>query len=386
MIVFATLVASLALVTWLYLALGRGSFWRLKSATCNAAGRTEFSGSVAAVVPARNEAELIGPVVTSLLNQSVAMTVFLVDDESTDCTAELARRAAQEAGKTDALVVVQSKPLPTKWTGKLWAMHQGIEQARTRNPAWLLLTDADVRHDPDTVANLGSIASQGDYDLVSFMVRLHCESLAEKLLIPAFVYFFFMLYPPAWIRDSRRSTAGAAGGCMLVRSKALECAGGLPAIAGEVIDDCSLARLLKQQGGRLWLGITDQSESLRRYKTFSEIERIVSRTAFNQLKHSWLLLLCTIVVMTITYLAPPLLLFTGSMVAVFMGIAAWAIMAMTYSSLVRYYRLNPAWALSLPVAALFYMGATIHSAVKYWSGGGGEWKGRVQDVQDRRAT
>lgn len=167
MIVFATLVASLALVTWLYLALGRGSFWRLKSGTCNAAGRTEFAGSVAAVVPARNEAELIGPVVTSLLNQSVAMTVFLVDDESTDCTAELAIRAAEEAGKTDALVVVQSKPLPKEWTGKLWAMHQGIEQARTRNPAWLLLTDADVVHVPDTVANLGSIASQGHYDLVS---------------------------------------------------------------------------------------------------------------------------------------------------------------------------------------------------------------------------
>ena len=283
------------------------------------AGRTEFSGSVAAVVPARNEAELIGPVVTSLLNQSVAMTVFLVDDESTDCTAELAVRAAEEAGKTDALVVVQSKPLPKEWTGKLWAMHQGIEQARTRNPAWLLLTDADVVHDPHTVANLGSIASQGNYDLVSFMVKLHCESFAEKLLIPAFVYFFFMLYPPAWIRDSRRSTAGAAGGCMLVRSKALECAGGLSAIPGEVIDDCSLARLLKQQGGRLWLGITDQSESLRRYKTFSEIERMVSRTAFNQLKHSSLLLLCTVAAMTITYLAPPLLLFTGSMAAMLIG-------------------------------------------------------------------
>jgi hopene-associated glycosyltransferase HpnB len=385
MVDLATIVASLALVTWLYLALGRGSFWHLEKANANSAGCTEFSGCVAAIVPARNEAEQIGPVVASLLSQRVPVTIFLVDDESTDGTAELARRAAEKAGKADDLVVIQSKPLPKEWTGKLWAMHQGIEQARTRNPAWLLLTDADVVHDPHTAANLASIASHGDYDLVSFMVKLHCQSLAEKLLIPAFVYFFFMLYPPAWIRDTRRSTAGAAGGCTLVKSEALHRAGGLPAIRGEVIDDCALAQLLKQQGGRLWLGLTDQSESSRRYETFADIERMVSRTAFNQLKHSTLLLISTIVGMTIVYLAPPLMLFTGRTVALIMGVAAWAIMTMTYSRMVRYYRLNPVWAVSMPLAALFYMGATAHSAVKYWSGRGGEWKGRVQDA-GRRAT
>jgi hopene-associated glycosyltransferase HpnB len=381
MSVLATSVAVIAVVTWSYLVLARGLFWRIKSAQPTVGDKTGFSDSVVAVVPARNEAEVIGPAVTSLLNQSVAMPVILVDDESTDDTANVARRAAEKAAKADALIVIQSKPLPTGWTGKLWAMHQGIERARALNPAWFMLTDADVLHGPETVANLSLIASNGHYDLVSFMVKLHCESLAEKLVIPAFVYFFFMLYPPTWIRDARRSTAGAAGGCMLVRAETLERAGGLESIRGAVIDDCSLARLLKQQGGKLWLGTTDQSQSLRRYQTFSAIEHMVSRTAFSQLKHSSLLLLDTIAGMVITYLAPPLLLFTRSRLTVFMGAAAWVAMTLTYSTMVRYYRLKPAWALTLPFAALFYLAATIHSAVKYWNGSGGDWKGRVQDIQ-----
>ena len=386
MSVLATSVAVLSVLTWSYLAFARGSFWRLKDAKPAASDRAGFRGGVVAVVPARNEAELIGPVVTSLLNQNVAMPVLLVDDESTDGTADVARCAAEKAGKSDALIVIQSQPLPKGWTGKLWAMHQGIERARAMNPAWLLLVDADVLHGPETVANLSLIASQGPYDLVSFMVKLHCESLPERLLIPAFVYFFFMLYPPAWIRDSWRSTAGAAGGCMLLKGETLERAGGLESIRGALIDDCSLARLLKQHNGRLWIGLSDQSRSVRRYDTFSHIERMISRTAFHQLKHSPLLLLCTIAGMVITYLAPPLFLLTGSRLTIFMGAAAWAAMTITYSNMVRYYRLNPAWALTLPLAALFYLGATIHSAVKYWNGRGGDWKGRIQDVQDRQIT
>jgi hopene-associated glycosyltransferase HpnB len=386
MSVLATSIATLTAVTWSYLTLDRGAFWRTKSAQPDARDNAAISGGVVAVVPARNEAELVGPVVTSLLNQGVAISVVLVDDESTDGTAEVARRASEKAGKADALIVIQSKPLPAGWTGKLWSMHQGIERARASNPTWLMLTDADVLHGAETVANLGLVASHGPYDLVSFMVKLHCESLPEKLLIPAFVYFFFMLYPPAWIRNTRRSTAGAAGGCMLVRAETLERAGGLESIRGAVIDDCSLARLLRQHGGRLWMGLTDQSQSLRRYETFADVEHMVSRTAFNQLKHSSWLLLCTIAGMLITYLAPPLLLLTRSRPSVFMGAAAWAAMTLTYSTIVRYYRLNPAWALTLPLAALFYLGATMHSAVKYWKGSGGDWKGRVQDVQDRHST
>jgi hopene-associated glycosyltransferase HpnB len=386
MSVLATSIATLTAVTWSYLTLDRGAFWRTKSAQPDARDNAAISGGVVAVVPARNEAELVGPVVTSLLNQGVAISVVLVDDESTDGTAEVARRASEKAGKADALIVIQSQPLPAGWTGKLWSMHQGIERARASNPTWLMLTDADVLHGAETVANLGLVASHGPYDLVSFMVKLHCESLPEKLLIPAFVYFFFMLYPPAWIRNTRRSTAGAAGGCMLVRAETLERAGGLESIRGAVIDDCSLARLLRQHGGRLWMGLTDQSQSLRRYETFADVEHMVSRTAFNQLKHSSWLLLCTIAGMLITYLAPPLLLLTRSRPSIFMGAAAWAAMTITYSTIVRYYRLNPAWALTLPLAALFYLGATMHSAVKYWKGSGGDWKGRVQDVQDRHST
>ena len=380
MSVFATSVATITAVTWSYLALARGFFWRIEGLNPDASDTAEFSGDVVAIVPARNEAESIGRVITSLLNQSVVMPVVLVDDESTDGTADVARRAAEETGKAAHLIVIQSKPLPAGWTGKLWAMQQGIERARTLHPEWLMLADADVQHDPETVANLGLIASRGPYDLVSFMVKLHCGSLPEKLLIPAFVYFFFKLYPPAWIRDTRHSTAGAAGGCMLVRAETLERAGGLTATRGALIDDCSLARLLKQKGGRLWLGLTNHSQSLRRYDTFSDVEKMVSRTAFNQLNHSWLLLLGTIAGMAITYVAPPLLLLSGSKLAIFMGAAAWAAMTVTYSSMVRYYRLNLAWALTLPLAALFYLGATMHSAIKYWSGSGGEWKGRVQDV------
>jgi hopene-associated glycosyltransferase HpnB len=383
MSVLATSIATLTAATWSYLTLGRGAFWRTVTIKPDPTDNAAISGGVVAVVPARNEAELIGPVVTSLLNQCVAMPVVLVDDESTDGTADVARRASEKAGKAGALIVIQSKPLPAGWTGKLWSMHQGIERARALNPTWLMLTDADVRHGAETVANLGLIASHGPYDLVSFLVKLHCESLPEKLLIPAFVYFFFMLYPPAWIRNTRRSTAGAAGGCMLVRAETLDRAGGLESIRGAIIDDCSLARLLRQHGGRLWMGLTDQSQSLRRYETFTDIEHMISRTAFNQLKHSWLLLLGTIAGMLITYLAPPLLWLTRTRSTIFIGAAAWAAMTITYSTIVRYYRLNPAWALTLPLAALFYLGATMHSAVKYWKGSGGDWKGRVQDVQDR---
>ena len=216
------------------------------------------------------------------------MPVVIVDDECTDGTADVARRAAEKAGKADLLIAIRSKPLPAGWTGKLWAMHQGIERARALNPEWLMLADADVMHDAETTANLMFIAKEGHYDLVSFMVKLHCESLPEKLLIPAFVYFFFMLYPPAWIADTRRSTAGAAGGCLLVRSETLERAGGLEAIRGALIDDCSLARLLKQHGGRLWIGLTDLSHSLRGYETFSDIERMVSRTAKHRMRSRFL--------------------------------------------------------------------------------------------------
>jgi hopene-associated glycosyltransferase HpnB len=374
----ATIVATLTAVTWSYLALARGSFWRLKSASVRASDKSGFSGCVAAIVPARDEAELIGPVVTSLLNQRVAMHVFLVDDESTDGTADVARRAAEKAGKADALIVIQSKPLPAGWTGKLWAMHQGIERARTLDPVWLMLADADVLHNSETVTNLGFIASHGHYDLVSFMVKLQCDTMAEKLLIPPYIFFFFMLYPPRWVADPRRKVAGAAGGCILVRREALTHAGGVEAIRAEVIDDCALARLIKRSGGHVWLGLTDKSVSVRGYES-ATIWRMIARNAFSQLHHSSWLLAGAVAGMCVVYLAPPLLLLSGTRLSIALGAAAWLTMTVAYWPMVRFYRLNPAWSLTLPAAALFYTAATLHSALKYWSGQGGRWKGRVQD-------
>jgi hopene-associated glycosyltransferase HpnB len=412
-----TTLGVMAAIIWTWLALARGFFWRVSGdneetrftaefaeEAPRAQGGAEpsprkvnpspqpFPGRVVAVVPARNEADVIGTVIPSLLVQRlatcataerIAMPVILVDDKSTDGTADAAWRAAESAVQSSELSVIAGAPLPVGWSGKLWAVHQGIERARHLQAEWLLLTDADVVHGPETVAKLAAIARRGDYDLVSFMVKLHCASLAERLLIPAFVYFFFLLYPPAWIRDPRRSTAGAAGGCMLVRLESLDRAGGIGGMRGALIDDCTLARMLKQHGGRVWLGLSEESHSLRRYDTFGDVERMISRTAFHQLRHSLWLLLGTIVGMALTFLAPPALLLTGARLPMILGAAAWAAMTLTYLPMVRFYGLNPAWALTLPAASLFYLVATIDSAVKYWTGRGGEWKGRVQDGAKR---
>ncbi len=259
-------------------------------------------------------------------------------------------------------------------------MQQGVERALALNPQFLLLTDADVEHSPHNVATLAALAEAGGYDLASFMVKLHCRSFAEKLLIPAFVFFFFMLYPPEWIRDPRRKTAGAAGGCTLVRPAALQRIGGIAAIRQEIIDDCALARAIKSSGGKVWLGVTGDTRSLRPYDSFGEIERMIARTAFNQLRHSSWLLLGAVAGMTLLYLLPLSLLASRALILAVIGGAAYLLMIATYYPMIRFYELNPLWALTLPLSAVFYMAATIHSAVKFWSGRGGEWKGRAQDA------
>ena len=225
---------------------------------------------------------------------------------------QAARDAATGCGRADALTVLAGQPLPPGWSGKLWAVQQGIERALTLQPRFLLLTDADVQHSPENVATLVAVAEHGGYDLTSFMVKLHCQSLAEKLLIPAFVFFFFMLYPPEWIRDPRRNTAGAAGGCVLIRPEALERAGGIAAIRGEIIDDCALAAVIKRNRGKVWLGVTSETHSLRAYGSFAEIERMIARTAFNQLRHSAWLLMAAVAGLALVYLLPLALLFSGS--------------------------------------------------------------------------
>ena len=317
----------------------------------------------------------------SLLRQTCADSprIFVVDDNSTDGTAEAARQAANELSQAEQLTVLAGRSLPDGWTGKLWAVQQGIEQALTLHLQFLLLTDADIEHAPDNLATLIALAESGGYDLVSFMVKLHCRSLAEKFLLPAFVFFFFLLYPPEWIRDPRRKTAGAAGGCMLIRPVALERIGGIAAIRQEIIDDCALARAVKSTGGKVWLGVTGETRSLRPYNSLGEIEHMIARTAFNQLRHSAWLLLGAIAGMTLLYLLPLAMLASGRLLLAAIGGAAYLLMSAMYFPMVRFYGLNPLWALTLPLSAVFYMGATIHSAMKFWRGRGGEWKGRAQD-------
>ncbi len=372
----------LCLAIWVYLLAGHGEFWRISKFTAKPASAREFRGTVAVVIPARNEAEVVGRAVASILQQRhvAEVRLFLVDDGSNDGTAEIARRAAQAADKSDHLTVISGQALPAGWSGKLWAVKQGVDAALILNPDFLLLTDADIVHAPESVATLAAIAEAGSHDLVSFMVKLYCRSFAEKALIPAFVYFFFQLYPPAWIADPRKATAGAAGGSILIRPEALARAGGIAAIRGEIIDDCALARTVKRSGGKIWLGMTTVTESIRPYGSFAEIGRMISRSAFNQLRHSTVLLLLAIVGMAVTYLLPPALaIFSRRWVPAALGGGAWFLMVASFMPVIRFYRMNPLWSLTLPLIALFYMSATFHSAFKFWLGQGGEWKGRVQD-------
>ncbi len=380
--IIALALGALSAAAWAYLLLARGGFWRVSAAP--AATLTQGPGSVAVVIPARNEAEVVGRAVASLLRQEYPGTIHVVlaDDASTDGTADAARAAAARSGRSEALTVLAGAELPPGWTGKLWAVQQGLAQAREFHPRFVLLTDADVEHGPDTVARLVAIAETGGWDLVSFMVGLRCETGAEKLLIPAFVYFFFLLYPPRWTADARRRTAGAAGGCILIRPEALTRAGGMEAIRGEVIDDCALARAVKGSGGRVWLGPTNSSRSLRAYDSFPAIGRMIARTAFRQLRHSALLLAGTILGLAGMFVAPLALLFSPSPAAAALGAVAWALMAISYLPMVRFYRRPAWWALTLPLVALFYMGATLYSAARYWRGRGGEWKGRAQDRRE----
>ncbi len=370
------------LLIWTYLAAAHGRFWQISRFTPEQQASTRAPDLVAVVIPARDEAEVVGRCVASLLQQEGGqrLHIFLVDDGSSDGTAEIARQAEQAAGKTEQLTIIRGRPLPSGWSGKLWAVQQGVERARELDPDFLLLTDADIEHGLRSIATLITIARSQRCDLVSFMVKLYCQSLAERALVPAFVYFFFQLYPPAWISSPQRKTAGAAGGSILVRPQALERAGGIQAIRNEIIDDCALARAVKRSGGRVWLGISAETRSIRPYGTFAEVGRMISRSAFNQLQHSTWLLLFAMIGMTMTYVLPPLLaLFSGRPVPSLLGAVAWAIMAVTFLPIVRFYRLNLLWSLALPLIAVFYMGATFHSAFKFWTGRGGEWKGRVQD-------
>lgn len=338
---------------------------------------------MAAIIPARNEADVVGRAITSLLTQQFEgdLRLFVVDDNSTDGTANAARASAGMMGASNRVTVVNGAPLPTGWTGKLWAMQQGWEAATQIKPDYFLLTDADIEHAPDSLARMLAQAEHGNFDLVSLMVKLCSETLDEKFLIPAFIYFFFLLYPPARISNPRSRVAGAAGGCILIRSDALDRAGGFAAILSNVIDDCALAARVKQAGGRIWLGVSNSTRSIRGYRTFANIRNMIARSAFHQLRHSALLLVLCFAGMMLTFVAPLVCVFAGERAAGWIGVAACVLMFGTYVPTLRLYRVNPLSALSLPLAVIFYLEATSISAIRFWRGRGGEWKGRFADLE-----
>jgi hopene-associated glycosyltransferase HpnB len=393
----AQILAVLALAIWLYLLLGRGGFWLSSQRDDGAvAPREALPGKawpkLAIVIPARDEAEGIGACIGSLLQQDYAgaWTIILVDDGSSDGTAAIARQTAaalarpslslpgsREEREGDLLDVIAGAPLPAGWTGKLWALAQGIEVAKRAGPEYVLLSDADIVYAPDVLTSLVERAQAGGLVLASLMVKLRCESLAERALIPAFIFFFEMLYPFAWINRPQAATAGAAGGCMLVRADTLGEAGGIDAIRNALIDDCALAGVLKARGP-IWLGLTERAHSIRAYPGFEDIRRMVARSAYAQLRYSPLILAGVLAGMGVTYLAPPLIALFGTGWPRILGLAAWVLMAIAFQPTLRFYRVSPLWGIALPAIAFCYTLFTFDSALQFWRGKGGLWKGRVQ--------
>jgi hopene-associated glycosyltransferase HpnB len=362
----------LPLAVWLYLLLGHGRFWRLAERDTAAVTPPSRWPAVTAVVPARNEADVVGRSLASLLAQDYPgdFRVILVDDQSDDGTGDLAR-----ALRDPRLTVLTAAPRPAGWMGKIWAMQQGCEAAGTPDYFWF--TDADIAHGPENLRLLVARAAEKDRVLVSLMARLSCRTPAEHFLIPAFVFFFAMLFPFAHVNDPGRRIAAAAGGCMLARRDALEAAGGLAAIRHNIIDDCALARAMKKQGP-IWLGLTDRSVSLRPYAHLADIRRMVARSAYAQLGYSPLALLGTLAGMVLLYLAPVMAALFAWGISQLAGWLAWIVMAVMFQPVLRFYRLSPLWGGALPLIGAFYAAFTLESAIRCWQGKGGMWKGRAQ--------
>jgi hopene-associated glycosyltransferase HpnB len=366
---------ALALAVWIGLILFHGRYWQAGPILPPVAGGVVLP-AVDVVVPARDEAPTIAAAIGSLTRQvlpgGARLRVILVDDGSTDGTAALARAAAE--GAPHPLTVVSGMPKPEGWSGKLWAVHQGLG---VTTASLVLLTDADIAHETDHVARLAAKAEAEDLDLVSEMVLLNCQSFAERALVPAFVYFFQLLYPFGRAADPRHRQGAAAGGTILLRRRAIERMGGIAAVRGAMIDDVAVGSLVKSGGGRIWLGHTKRAKSIRLYPHWRDIWAMIARTAYVQLRFSPLLLAGTILGMLLIWLLPPAAALLGHGATRWCGVAAWGLMAGSFLPSLRRYGLTPLWAPFLPLIALFYMAATVGSAVNHLRGRSVTWKNRV---------
>jgi hopene-associated glycosyltransferase HpnB len=377
--------AFIALAIWSYLAIGRGGFWRLSERDDGDPPPPAAWPRVAIVIPARDEAPVIGNCLSSLLGQDYpgSCPVILVDDNSTDGTADIARCVAAECDPDNRLTIVTGAPLPEGWTGKLWAVSQGMAAARSRDAVdYFLLSDADIVYAREMLRWLVAHTLAREALLTSFMVKLRCDSKAERFLVPAFVFFFQMLYPFPWVNRRSHAVAAAAGGCILAHASSLQEIGGIETIRNALIDDCALAQKLKAKGP-IWLGLTERVRSIRSYPNWSDIAQMVSRSAYAQLGYSLVQLAGTVVAMTLTFLVPPVAAVTGSAYASFAGLVAWAIMALLFVPTLRMYGV-PRWrAVALPAIAFSYLVFTLDSAWQSIRGKGGFWKGRFQAARMR---
>ena len=390
MILILLTIATLSLIIWVFLLLFWGQFWRANQ-------RLEIHNidlpsypSVCAIIPARNEADVLPVSLKSLLNQDYSgqFSIILIDDQSTDKTGEVAQEIANQLNQSSRLKVISGKPLPIAWSGKLWAMEQGIQSAKNQglSPDYFLFTDADIEHHLTNLKELVTKAEKEDLALTSLMVLLRCDSFWEKLLIPAFVFFFQKLYPFPWVNNPQNKMAAAAGGCILIKRDRLEEIGSIPSLREALIDDCTLAQKIKGLSNpdnptAIWLGLTEKTKSLRPYDSLDTIWNMIARTAYTQLNYSPLLLLGTVLGMSLVYLAAPVILLLGfyleSNNLIIISSLTWFLMAIAYLPTLRLYKLSSLWSLSLPIIALFYNLMTIDSALRHWRGQGGGWKGRV---------
>ena len=362
---------------WVYLVAGHGRFWQ--SGPVLPTARGVEGPPVAVVVPARDEADGVEACLRSLLAQDYAgrLRIWLVDDGSRDGTGEIARSI-----KDPRLTVLTGSPRPPAWSGKLWAVAQGVEGSGAQAPAGfgaephlLLLTDADIIHDREHGSTL--VQASADRDLVSEMVELRCESLAERALVPAFVFFFQLLYPFARVASDGSRTAAAAGGVVLIRRGALDRIGGIASIRGALIDDVALASAVKRSGGRIWLGHARHARSVRPYPAAADVWRMVARTAYVQLGFSPALLGLTVVAMSVVWFVPLGLAVFAAGAARIAGASALALSLASFLPTLRRFRLSPVWALGLPAVAAFYLAATIGSALDHHRGRGVVWKRRA---------